>query len=85
MPENIINLSDPDNIEKNARKRIRLIPISRGGATHVLTGVKPDSVKVLKDGKCEEIKVTLAIDKEGGTFGGFGALMPAAALDDVVL
>ncbi len=85
LPENIINLSDPDNIEKNARKRIRLIPISRGGATHVLTGVKPDSVKVLKDGKREEIKVTLAIDKEGGTFGGFGALMPAAALDDVVL
>lgn len=85
LPENIINLSDPDNIEKNARKRIRLIPISRGGATHVLTGVKPDSVKVLKDGKCEEINVTLAIDKEGGTFGGFGALMPAAALDDVVL
>ncbi|MBE6532477.1 MAG: hypothetical protein E7676_03080 [Ruminococcaceae bacterium] len=85
LPDNIINLSDPDTIEKNARKRIRLIPISRGGATHVLTGVKPDSVKILKEGKTEEISVTIAIDKEGGTYGGFGVLMPSAALDDVVL
>ncbi len=85
LPESIINLTDPDKIDKNARKRIRLIPISRGGATHVLTGVKPDSVKIVKEGKSEEINVTLAIDKEGGSFGGFGALMPAAALDDVVL
>lgn len=85
LPENIINLSDPDSLDKKARKRIRLIPVSRGGATHVLTGVKADSVKVIKDGKSEEINVTLAIDKEGGSFGGFGALMPAAALDDVVL
>ena len=85
LPENIINLSDPDSLDRKARKRIRLIPISRGGATHVLTGVKADSVKVIKDGKSEEINVTLAIDKEGGTFGGFGVLMPAAALDDVVL
>ena len=85
LPDNIINLADPDTIEKNARKRIRLIPISRGGATHVLTGVKPDSVRILKEGKAEEISVTIAIDKEGGTYGGFGVLMPAAALDDVVL
>ena len=85
IPENIIELTDPDALEKNARKRIRLIPISRGGQTHVLMGVKPDSVKVLKDGKGEEISVTLAIDKEGGSFGGYGALMPSAALDDVVL
>lgn len=85
LPESIINLTDPDKIDKNARKRIRLIPVSMGGATHVLTGVKADSVKVIKGGKSEEISVTLAIDKEGGSFGGFGALIPAAALDDVVL
>ncbi len=85
LPDNIINLADPDTIEKNARKRIRLIPISRGGATHVITGVKPDYVRIIKEGKTEEISVTIAIDKEGGTYGGFGVLMPAAALDDVVL
>ncbi len=85
LPESIINLTDPDKIDKNARKRIRLIPVSRGGSTHVLTGVKPDSVRVVSESKSEEISVTLAIDKEGGTFGGFEVLMPAAALDNVVL
>ena len=63
------------------KKRIRLIPISRGGHTHVLVGVKADSVKVVKDNKTEELFVTLAIDKEGGDVGGFMALMPSAALD----
>ena len=85
IPEGIIDLKDPDTLERNARKRIRLIPISKGGATHVLTGVKPDKVSVIKNGQLEEIRVTLAIDKEGGDFGGFGALMPTAALGDVVL
>ena len=85
IPQNIIELTDPDVLDRNARKRIRLIPISRGGATHVLMGVKPDCVKIFKNGKSEEISVTLAIDKEGGSFGGYGALMPSAALDDVVL
>lgn len=85
LPESIINLTDPDIIDRKARKRIRLIPVSMGGATHVLTGVKADSVRVIKEGKADEINVTLAIDKEGGNFGGYGALIPAAALDNVVL
>ena len=85
LPENIIDLTDPDSIDKRVRKRIRLIPITMGGSTHVLTGVKADSVKIVKDGKSEEISVTLAIDKEGGSFGGYGALIPAAALENVVL
>ena len=84
IPDNIINLTDPDVVDKNARRRIRLIPISRGGSTHVLTGIKPDRVTVVSGDVREDINVTLAIDREGGTFGGFGALMPSAALDDVI-
>ncbi len=81
LPENIIELCDIDSLDRSVKKRIRLIPISRGGHTHVLVGVKADSVKVVKDNKTEELFVTLAIDKEGGDFGGFMALMPSAALD----
>ncbi len=83
LPENIINLCDPDSIRRDVRKRIRLIPITRGGVTHVLTGVKADSVKIIRNGESEEISVTIAIDKEGGTYGGFGALMPSAAIENV--
>ena len=82
LPENIINLCDIDMLERGIKKRIRLIPISRGGETHVLVGVKADSVRIVKDDIKEELFVTVAIDKEGGTFGGFMALMPSAALDN---
>jgi hypothetical protein len=65
------------------RKRIRLIPISRDGKTHVLTGVKIDSVRAVSGGVYEDVAVTVAIDKEGGDFGGYEALMPSAALCNV--
>lgn len=84
LPENIIELCDPDSLDRRVRRRIRLIPVTRGGSTHVLTGVKADSVKIVGDGREEEISVTVAIDKEGGSFGGFSALMPAAAINDVL-
>ena len=83
FPKNVVELRDPDGISREIRKRIRLIPISRGDVTHVLTGVRVDGVFVAKkDGK-EEISVTVAIDKEGGTFGGYYALMPSCALGNV--
>ena len=85
LPENIINLSNIDSLDRSVKKRIRLIPVSSGGATHVLVGVKTDGVFVLKGEKREELRVTLAVDKKGGTFGGFSALMPSAALDNAKL
>lgn len=84
LPQNIIDLCDPDLLDQEVRKRIRLIPITRGGSTHVLTGVKADYVKIVSGDKKEEIRLTVAIDKEGGTYGGFLALMPSAALDNAV-
>ena len=46
LPENIIELSNIDGLERAVKKRIRLIPISRGGETHVLVGVKADTVRI---------------------------------------
>lgn len=83
LPENIIELCDIDSLEKSVKKRIRLIPVSRGGETHVLVGVKADAVRLIGDGGSEELRVTLAIDKEGGDFGGYKALMPSTALGNV--
>ena len=84
LPGNIINLCDIDSLDKGMKKRIRLIPVSRGGATHVLVGVKADAVRLVGTERSEELRVTLAIDKEGGDFGGYKALMPSAALDNAV-
>ena len=83
LPENIIELSDIDSLDRNIKKRIRLIPVSLGATTKVLTGVKADSVFVVKNGENREINVTIAIDKEGGSYGGFSGLMPSAALSNV--
>ena len=85
LPENIVELCDIDRLDRSVKKRIRLIPISRGGQTHVLVGVKADNVRVIKKDKVEELSVTLAIDKEGGDYGGYMALMPSAALNNVLI
>ena len=82
LPGNIVDLCDIDDMDRSIKKRIRLVPLSRGGATHVLVGVKPDQVRIRNKDRYEELSVTLAIDKEGGTYGGFMALMPSAALDN---
>lgn len=74
------DFKDPDTLDRNIRRRIRLIPVSGNGKTRVLMGIKADSVKVIGKNKDEEINVTVAIDKEGGNFGGFDALIPATAL-----
>lgn len=84
LPENIIELSNIDSLDRNIKKRIRLVPLSRGGETHVLVGVKADAVRVIGGKADEELRVTLVIDKEGGDFGGYKALMPAAALDNAI-
>ena len=82
LPGNIIDICDIDAMDRSMKKRIRLVPISRGGSTHVLVGVKPDHVRIWNSDRYEELSVTIAIDKEGGTYGGFMALMPSAALDN---
>ena len=84
LPSNVIELCDIDNIDKEIRRRIRLIPISGAVGVRVLTGVRPDKVLVIRDKGEEEIFVTLAIDKEGGDFGGYLALMPSVAICDAV-
>lgn len=84
FPTEVIELSDIDNLENSYRKRIRLIPVTRNGETHVMTGVRVDEVAIYNnDGKREAINATIVIDKEGGTFGGFEALVPYAAVKNV--
>ena len=72
-------LSLPDEL----KKKIRFIPVSFGGVNRLLLGFRPDSVAVITDGREEFIDVTLAIDIEGGKYGGANMLVSAAAIRDV--
>ncbi len=82
IPEAIIDLRDPDILDRNSRRKIRLIPVSRGGVTHVLTGIKPDCVKIIDGDNEELVSVTVAIDKEKGSYGGYLALIPSGVVSD---
>ena len=83
LPPNLI-FGKPEELSYNEKRRLRLIPVTSGDEVKILTGIKPDEVRIIKeDGKTEEIEVILAIDKEGGTYGGYEALIPPAAIEDV--
>ena len=84
LPENVITLTHIDALDANFQRRIRLIPVTRNGQTHVITGVRMDKVEVIKEKRREEINVTVAIDNERGTYGGYSALLPLAALKNVL-
>lgn len=76
-------LGDMTKIPDCYKTRIRLIPISVGGFSGLLTAVRADAVCVFER-ENSSIRVTIAIDKEGGTYGGYAALMPSAALENVI-
>lgn len=78
-----IFFDEVDKIPDCYKGRIRLIPIALGGFSGIMRGVKADEVRIF-DKKGSKIRVTIAIDKEGGTYGGYTALMPSAALDNVI-
>ena len=79
FPKEVLELSHLDDLPLEYRKRIRLIPVTRGGRTHVMTGVKVDSVIMHREKSEEPLDATIVIDKEEGTYGGYFALAPYVA------
>ena len=67
------------------KKRIRLIPVKFGTSTRILKAICPERVSVIAKGKEEEIRITIAIDEEGDSYGGFEALVPLSALDNIFI
>jgi len=70
-------------LPEDLKKRIRLIPVDRSDGKSILYGFLCDYVTVVNKGKYENINVSFAIDKKGELYGGYPALMPATALDNV--
>ena len=81
FPREVLELSDLDKLEMSFKKRVRLIPVTRNGETHIMTGVRVDNISVVVGYSCEEIDATVVIDKEG-TYGGYDALAPYIAIEN---
>ena len=76
IPDSVIDLTDIDSLGHDYRKRIRLVPVTRNGHTHVMTGIRVDRIFFVYEKYKEEIEATIVIDKEEGTYGGYYALAP---------
>ncbi len=70
------------NADYELKRYIRMIPIKRMGATQLLFGIKPERVRIILKDKYEAVGLTVAIDDEGGTYGGYQGLIPTAAISD---
>ena len=81
LPEEASELCTLGGLDKRMKSRVRLIPVSGIGGTHVLTGIKPDSVQIARNNQYGNYEMTVAIDREGGTFGGYEALVPAGIFE----
>ena len=63
---------------------INLHPISirSGAGTRLLWAFKPDHVEIITEKGTERIAITVALDKEGGDYGGCEALLPVSVLSN---
>ncbi len=82
LPENVTEISELSSINNDMKKRIRLIPVTRCGVTHMMSGVLVDEIGFIKENQKRSISATLVIDKEEGTFGGYDALAPYMTIYD---
>ena len=80
LPQEITELSELDALREDLRRRVRLVPVSRGEKTQIMTGIRADSVEIITEKGCEQVSLTVVIDREGGKFGGYDALIPLDAV-----
>ncbi len=83
FPYGTPDISETGNVSEKMKQRIRVIPISGINEKKILCGFRPDSTFVEKNGKYERINLIIAFDKEDGSFAGFDALIPYAALETI--
>lgn len=72
------------NLPSEDRRHIRMIPVAFGRDRRLLLGFRPDELRVYHGKYEEKIAATVAIDRERGSYGGYAALMPYAAVEDIV-
>ena len=82
FPYGVPDIFEAQAISEKVKKRVRAVPISTLTEHKILLGFRPDSVFLVKNNGYEKIDLIIAFDKEGGSFAGFDALIPLAALEN---
>ena len=83
LDRKIQSSEDLKDIDETLGRRLRLIPVSFGEVRRLLIGISPDAVYIKTPQGLQEIDVVVAIDKEGGEYGGREALVPSVVIRDV--
>ncbi len=78
-----LNIDGLSSYRFDLGKRLRIIPVSFCGNKKILYGIKPDYAYAVIGKKNEKIKVVIAVNSEEDNFGGYDALIPLSALEDV--
>lgn len=81
FPHGLPDLYNYELIE-GIKKSIRIIPVKRGEKSVLLVGARPERAWIEKNNKIIDLNITVAIDNEGGSFGGFLGLIPAIVTND---
>ena len=76
-----------ESLDYSVRKKIRMIPVNKASGVGMMIGIKPDSIFIAEKDKDRktQIRATVAIDNEGGTYGGYYGLIPTAAINDALV
>ncbi len=69
---------------QNIKRKMRMIPVKKDNGTKMYIGMKPDDIKIITKRRSESVVLTVAIDEDGGTYGGYSGLLPTAVLTDVL-
>jgi len=78
------SVADYDRMNEELKRRIRIIPITRGKESVILYGVKPDKIYCVNGKRRTPLDITLAIDTEENSYGGYSALIPLSCLEDII-
>ena len=91
LPHNLLSALNFEeelaSLDYGIKKKIRMLPVKRVDKTGIMLSIKPDSISIARkeNGKRAKIRATVAIDNEGGTYGGYYGLIPSAAIGDVLV
>ena len=82
FPCGIPSIEGPE-LDQKVKRLVRLIPVNEGGRSVIKLGLRPERVFIRKKNRYVETKLTFIIDREKGTFGGYDALIPACAMENI--
>lgn len=81
--KDVLMFEKTENASLEEKKKIRIIPLSFGAHKKIFCGYKCDSVYAITGRGKEPIKAVLVVDNSVTSYGGFSALLPLAALEDI--